>query len=115
MDILFKRSKRESSTDFHKYEILKNNYSIITLGKEGDGKKFFCKENAIYTATCMERFSFGYINSTNMAFQITNITSQDAGRYSCQTYFTGANKENDPQYEHVYLIVQGKVCTFTYL
>ena len=50
-----------------------------------------------------------------MAFQITNITSQDAGRYSCQTYFTGANKENDPQYEHVYLIVQGKVCTFTYV
>ena len=50
-----------------------------------------------------------------MAFQIRNIMFQDAGQYSCQTYFTGANKENDPQYERVYLIVQGKVCTFTYL
>lgn len=107
VDILFTRSKDDSSKNFRKYEILKND-SLITLGKEKDGKnKFFCKDNTSHTATCKERFSFRYVNSSYVSFQIRNVTSQDAGLYFCQTYFRGVNKENDPQYEHVNLIVQG--------
>lgn len=109
VDLLYKRSPKDKEKSFSKYRIYKGNVTVITLGKEEDGKGFTCAKDKLL-ATCKERYSLRYVNETDVSFQLRNLTQDDAGRYLCQTYFLGVN---DPEYEEINLNVQEKPTTQT--
>ncbi|KAJ7372081.1 hypothetical protein OS493_020505 [Desmophyllum pertusum] len=64
-DLLFKRSAYDQSDDFYKYKILKGNVTIISIGREQDGKAEYCLcQRQCVIGSLQERYSLRYENET---------------------------------------------------
>ena len=116
-DLLFKRSVYDKMDDFFRYRINKRNVSVITLGKEEDGKHFACVNDSLH-GQCQQRYSLRYINDTYVSFRLSNITLLDSGLYILEAFFAGIIP--DPEYAVMYLTVQGNpsfklICLSLYL
>lgn len=90
--------------DFFRYRIYKGNVSVITLGKEEDGKHGACVIDFLL-GQCQQRYSLRYVNETYLSFHLSNLTLLDSGLYILEAFFTGII--HDPEYAEVHLIVQG--------
>lgn len=107
-DLLFKRSAYDQSDDFNKYKILKGNVTIISIGREQDGKaEYVCVKDSALLGPCQERYSLRYENETHVSFQMSNVKPEDIGLYVCEAYFGGV--KHDPEYEEINFTAKGNV------